>query len=392
MSVAEQGGWARRLDPSHTRMLTLVSFLAATVAILPSSRGVSAEDLQLTLPPVVFAIPGVESAIYYDNIVLTQSPDAYRFEVTCGLGAQQATRWAVTPVADARGDHAVTVRVTDADGKVLDTAKTILRIASPDAGQGSELRLLIVGDSLTHASAYPNELSRLFAQPGNPKLTMLGTHKPGGAAEGVAHEGYGGWTWQRFVNQYEPNPDGTYRKRSSPFVYLGDDGKPALDVTRYFAEECGGEPPDVVTFLLGINDCFSANPDDPQAIDARIDDVFKNADTLLAAFSKAAPEAKLAVCLTTPPNSRQEAFEANYQDRYTRWGWKRIQHHLVQRQLEHYSDREAERIFIVPTELNLDPVDGYPANNGVHPNETGYRQVAASIYAWLKAESLPRGR
>jgi lysophospholipase L1-like esterase len=154
-------------------------------------------------------------------------------------------------------------------------------------------------------------------------------------------------------------------------------------------DECGGDPPDVVTFLLGINDCFSSNPEDPQGIDSRIDEVFKNADALLAAFSQSAPEAKLAICLTTPPNARQEAFEANYKDRYTRWGWKRVQHRLVQRQIEHYADREGERIFLVPTELNLDPVGGYPTNNGVHPNETGYRQVAASIYAWLKAEAGP---
>ena len=363
----------------------------ACICSLLATLGV-ADELQLTLPPVIYAAADLESAIYFDNIVLTQSPDAYRFEVTCDLGNPEATCWTVTPAADSRGDHPVSVQVTDADGKVLDTANTILRVAAPDAGHEQGLRLLIVGDSLTHATAYPNELSRLFAQPGNPMLTMLGTHKPDRAAGGVAHEGYGGWTWQRFVNQYEPNPDGTYRKRSSPFVYLGADGKPSLDVPRYIAEECGGEPPDVVTFLLGINDCFSANPDDLRAIDSRIDDVFKHADTLLAAFSRAAPKAKLAICLTTPPNSRQEAFEANYQDRYTRWGWKRIQHRLVQRQIEHYPGRQAERIFIVPTELSLDPVDGYPTNNGVHPNEKGYRQIAASLYAWLKAEGVSRGR
>ena len=363
--------------------LACVCSLIATVA--------AAGELQLTLPPVIYAVPNLETAIYFDNIVLTLTPDAYRFEVSCDVGTQEATRWTVTPAVDARGEHAVTVRVKDADGAVLDTAKTVLRVTAPAADSAGELRLLVVGDSLTHASVYPNELSRLFSQPGNPKLTMLGTHKPGGAVDGVAHEGYGGWTWQRFVSHYEPEPDGTYRKRSSPFVYLGDEGKPALDVARYINEQCGGDPPDVVTFLLGINDCFGANPDDLAAIDARIDEVFRIADTLLASFSQAAPAAKLAICLTPPPNSRQEAFEANYQDRYTRWGWKRIQHRLVQRQLEHFGGREAEHVFVVPTELNLDPVDGYPANNGVHPNEQGYRQIAASIYAWLNAESVPNG-
>ena len=61
-----------------------------------------------------------------------------------------------------------------------------------------------------------------------------------------------------------------------------------------------------------------------------------------------------------------------------------MQHRLVQRQLEHFGKREKERIFIVPTELNLDPVDGYPDNNGVHPNGAGYKQIGDSIYAWLK--------
>ena len=39
----------------------------------------------------------------------------------------------------------------------------------------------------------------------------------------------------------------------------------------------------------------------------------------------------------------------------------------------------------MPTELNLDPVDGYPNNNGVHPNPAGYAQIGGRFYAWLKA-------
>jgi hypothetical protein len=38
----------------------------------------------------------------------------------------------------------------------------------------------------------------------------------------------------------------------------------------------------------------------------------------------------------------------------------------------------------MPTELNLDPVDGYPINHGVHPNAVGCAQIGTSFYAWLK--------
>ena len=112
--------------------------------------------------------------------------------------------------------------------------------------------------------------------------------------------------------------------------------------------------------------------------------MFVQAERLLLAFRKAAPKAALGVCLTTPPNARESGFEANYKGKYHRWGWKRIQHQIVERQLAQFSARQRDRIFAVPTNLNLDPVDGYPENNGVHPNESGYRQIGASMYAWLK--------
>jgi lysophospholipase L1-like esterase len=265
-----------------------------------------------------------------------------------------------------------------------------LRVAPRKAGEGRSLRLLIVGDSLTNATHYPNEMARLFRESGNPNWTMLGTHKPSNAKPGVAHEGYGGWKWDTFLTKWEPQPAGVAagplaKRSASPFLFADAEGKRKLDLPRYFKEHCDNEPPDVVTFLLGINDCFGAKPDDPAAMLKVIDAALDNADKLLAAFHAAAPNAVLAVGLTTPPNARESGFEANYKGRYHRWGWKRIQHRLVQRMMERLGGREKEGIHLVPTELNIDPVDGYPVDNGVHPNKEGYAQIGASFYAWMKA-------
>ena len=351
-------------------------------AVSPASAAEKTQSLQLTLPPMFYAVPGVEMSIYFDNIVLTETPEKYKFEVDCEIGTVDQNRWTVTPTDSNVGQYSLSVKVTDADGANLGTANTVLQVSKPDAGANRDTcRLLIIGDSLTNATTYSNEIARLLSTPGNPKWQMLGTHKPKSAAAGVAHEGYGGWTWQRFVSQYEPKPDGTNRKRSSPFVYLGKDGKPGLDLLRYFKEECNDQKPDYVIIMLGINDCFSAKQD---AIDEKIDGMFTQADILIKALQAAAPQAEVGICLTTPGNSRQEAFYANYKDRYSRWGWKKIQHRLVQRQIEKFKGRENENLFIIPTELNLDIVDGYPVNNGVHPNKVGYQQIGASIYAWLK--------
>lgn len=371
-------------------LVTAASAAETAKEAKPAKPAATAEelDLRLTLPPVIDAVAGLETRIVYDNIILSEEAGKYRFEVKCEpeLSGQSAEKrwWKAVPVPGDVGRHKLTVQVLDQAGKQLAQTSSVLNVVPADAGKGNPVRLLIVGDSLTHATIWPNELARLLSEPGNPQWTMLGTHRPSSAAEGVAHEGYGGWTWSRFVSQYEPNPDGTYRKRSSPFVYLGEDGKPALDLPRYFREECDGKKPDVVVFLLGINDCFGADPQDP---DPRIDGMLEHADTLLKAFRKEAPQALLGICVTPPGNSRESAFESNYNGRYPRWGWKRIQHRLVERQLALFGteDAAAKRLSLVPIELGVDPQDGYPDNNSVHPNATGYRRIATDVYAWLKA-------
>lgn len=369
------------------RLLPIAFVIFACCALVPA-RGAS--QLQLTLPPTWYAVPGVPMSLYYDNIVLTEKPGDFRFEVKCDIGTSEARRWTVTPTDKDVGTHLMDITIRDAQGKALEQGKIMLRIAPRNAGAERSLRLLIIGDSLTAATAYPNEIARLLSEPSNPKWTMLGTSKPTSAKPGVTHEGYGGWTWATFLTKWDPQPAGVTagplaRRSTSPFLFAGADGKGALDIPRYIQQECGGQPPDVVTFLLGINDCFGAKPDDSAAMDKTINATLDNAEKLLAAFHAAAPKAVLAVGLTTAPNSREEAFFANYKDKYHRWGWKRIQHRLVQRVMERLGNRQKENIHLVPTELNLDPVDGYPDNNGVHPNVTGYAQIGASFHAWMKA-------
>ncbi len=350
---------------------------------------------RLCVPPRCYAVVGQELRIYFDNVQSTPPIARERILITKfdlregaadapPFGTRTGRYWSLAPTAAQVGKHKLFVFAAAEDGTFNDVAETELCIAPADAGAGRDLNLLIVGDSLTHASLYPNDWSRLLSLPGNPKLTMLGTHKPAGAAPGVAHEGYGGWRWETFETRYEPKPDLAKRIHSSPFVFVGKDGKPGLDVPRYFAEKCDGRKPDVVTFLLGINDCFGAPANDPAALDRHIDGVFAHADRVLAAFHAAAPEADLAVCLTPPANSRDEAFKINYKDKYPGSGWRKIQARLVERQLAHFGGREAERIFVVPTELDIDVTTGYPDNNAVHPNPEGYGRLAASLQAWLK--------
>lgn len=364
-------------------LLLLVALQSAFAEDVAASK---ARPFRLTLPPTIYAVPDVDMSLYFENTVLVAEGQKVSFEVECSLGKVEPRRWTIKATSQEVGSVPLKLKVKDEAGKVVEAAETQVRVVPANAGHDKDITLLVVGDSLTHASAYPNEIARLLSLPSNPKWRMIGTHQPAGVAPGVVHEGYGGWTWAAFNTKFDPkNPEPGYRG-SSPFVFgVGEPPQAKLDVARYFTERTGGKTPNFITVMLGINDCFGFNPDDAAQLDARIDGVFKEADKLIAEFRRAAPEAQIGICLTTPGNSRDAAFYANYKDRYPRWGWRRIQHRLVEKQLTHFLKRDSERVFVIPTQLNLDVTDGYPENNGVHPNATGYQQIGATIYSWLKA-------
>jgi len=350
---------------------------------------------RLTLAPNLHAVAGSESNINLTNLIVTETPQSFRFEVDCPLGKLEGSRWNLAAETAHVGTYPFKVRLLDSSGHSIAVASSTLHVSPSNAGgTRPDCTVLVVGDSLTAANVYPDEIARLFTLPGNPTLRMLGTQtrKPAQSPrENVAYEGFGGWSWKGFLTRYdmgEPEPGKTNK---SPFVFPTETpAETKADLQRYFSERCGGRTPDIITVLLGINDCFRLKAAQPTAMDQGITEMLLNAETLIAEFRKAAPKATIGICLVPPPNDREGAFVANYKDQYPRWNWKQIQHRIVERQLKHFSAREKENIEIIPVGLNLDTWNGYPEANAVHPNETGYRQIAAEIYAWMKYQLARR--
>ena len=160
-------------------------------------------------------------------------------------------RWRFNPAEAEAGDYPLSVWLLDAEGEgeTLAEAQTIIRVCPRRAGEGRDVSLLIIGDSITQASVYPNELARLLARPGNPAWRLLGTHRPAGAAAGVVHEGYDGWTWGHFGRRWAPSREQEGALRSSPFMFSEGSGAPTLDVGRYLSAHGGGGRPVYVTVL-----------------------------------------------------------------------------------------------------------------------------------------------
>lgn len=356
---------------------------------------------KLVLPEVIYAVPGVESNIYFENVYSCINPDNFAFDVDCPKGSNYRERWSFIPEAKDVGTYPLTITVIGENGAVA-KGETKVVVTPADAGKGKNISILMVGDSLTNATIYPARLHKLMKGEGNPTLKMIGSHCGGGKTPepgGVAHEGYGGWTWAAFLNRYEDDSKLTdpvkkfYAK--SKFLTVKD-GKPVFDMQQYVDKYNGGKMPDFITVQLGVNDIFAATDANRQTL---IEDIEKNMDLLLAAFRKAAPDAVIGVGLVTL-GAGQDAFAANYKNGQTALQYKKNVFALNQRMLEKFRNHPDKKMFLIPTTVNLDcrnnfPVKSEPVNagnsanatrqcNGVHPAPAGYNQMGDTFYAWLK--------
>lgn len=380
--------WIRRPErpQARSRQRPHTPLAVAFIQILESRVCLSAVTPQLVVPPTVYSVVGEPTTVLFENLVPTLTTAGLRFEVICDIGVATGSAWTVTPQMADVGDHVWQISLWQGD-TLVDSQSNVIRV-SANAGSGRPYNLLLVGDSLTHYSIYPSELANQFAAEGR-DVTLLGTHHPTDSAPNVFHEGYGGWTWNKFLTHYEPKPDPAVNKRSSPFVFL-ENGGATLNVSRYWQESLGGTKPDFVTFMLGINDCISLDASRPDQVNQQIDSVLTSAESLISAFRAALPETEIGICLTPPPNARESAFTQNYNGRYIRENWKPVQHRLVERMIDRFEARERDNVFVIPTGLNMSPEDSYAADNAVHPNQRGYGEIAATIRSWLLTRMQPQ--
>jgi len=188
---------------------------------LPAAVPAADEDLAPKLPPDIYAVVGQPLGIYYDNLVLCRQPELYRFNtVTCALGEAGELAWSVTPTAAQIATIPSRSRSPTRPGP--STAKPTPR--STSRRQTPARAPLHAADRRRQpdqCQPVPHRVEQAADGRGWPAVDDVGHQPRGGPESPVGHEGYGGWTWARFVSHYEPAPDGTTKKMSSPFVVPG---------------------------------------------------------------------------------------------------------------------------------------------------------------------------
>jgi lysophospholipase L1-like esterase len=307
------------------------------------------EDPRIAVPPYLYGISNTALEVYFDNLSVTLDYTDYVWAVT-GAGSVGATKWTYTP--GAVGDTSLTFQMSQAG--YLDSGSTTLRVTD---GTIAATKVVLVGDSLTDNAVYPDALAALVGG----SVTFLGTKTTAG---GTKHDGESGKYWCWFAQD-----------AASPMTSAAN----TIDIAAYVTAI--GATPDVIVWQLGINSVYTATL--AQA-ESTITTELGCAATLIAAWQAAYPAAIHGISITTPGNAANQPYYDTYSypvnDVYY---WRQKNHRVVERLIETYSASEGSGIYLIPANLSIDRVNGYPSDNAVHPNNTGYEQIATVVKAWL---------
>jgi hypothetical protein len=236
-------------------------------------------------------------------------------------------------------------------GVAGDTYAVNLRTSDP-GDSATPIVALLVGDSLTADGRYPEQVQVRTAG----VVTLVGLE---GNQDAGPHEGHGGWSAANFYNQSQ-----------SPFTVGAD-----LDLPAYIASL--DAPPDVVVWLLGTNRVFHAA--DAAAATVVINDEVNLLRHLVLGWPG---DVAHGVALTLPGNSSHAAFSSP-----SRNDWRRRNDEYKRALAAALGGREAEKIYILPTNTSVNPATAYADN--LHPTNDyeSLGDTVANFLIWY-AQSL----
>ena len=379
--------------------------------------------LKMALPEVIYAVPGIESNLYYENVIDSATPKAYAVEVKSPKGTFGESRWFWTPQkADAGKSFDLEVRLFNDYGMVL-SGKTRVVVAKEPADYKKKFTLSLLAASGVNCG-YPAHLLKVMREAGFVNYTPIGSHSGGGrpiVPGGVAHDGYGGFSWGSFLERWlytaEELPQAqneaereqmkafgvrnlpksqAYRLRS-PLLKIVN-GKKVLDIPAWLKKINQGKAPDFIVIQLGGNDMFGAME---HTMDASREKAIKNARTLLTALRKHAPDTVIGVA-TSLCGCGQDGFAANYKSFQSKYQFRRNIQSYNRGLAALLKELKDPKIKLIPLHQSIDPEGSYiqrsyPVHarstkkvlrdsNALHAGSAGGAQLGDAIYCWLRKE------
>lgn len=404
-----------------------------------------------------------EVNLYLDNIVAGAAAD-YAWDMTGSYGELQDERWTLRPdEAVASSNLTINVRDRETQ-TLRGSAGTALQVADYPPAVAKNWTVLVIGDSLVAGGEITQTLLDLAGEASsNTTVSLIGTrgtvpnlHEGRGGYRIDDFAGTGrvfrsftvtGVTIPPLINSssvtythngrtYTPQ-DVILDGSGNGEIIFSDDGAGSApdasgtltkvgagagDATITFTAtaEVPGSPfwnsvsggldfagyltdhsfaaPDWVFISLGINSVASLKSD--AAVESQFGSDAVDLEALIANITAADAGIKVALCITTPGVASQDGAGAAYGLSISAARYKRNILLYGQALVEQFDDRTAERIWLVGTNVGLDPVHGFDrpledanarsseqvprATNLVHPGLSGKQQMADVIYAAMQ--------
>ena len=336
------------------------------------------ENPRLNLPANIYATQGVELNIYFDSIVFPcdkglNSPANYKVEAICSIGKSDEKRFYINPILSDVGVYTLTFNVYSLSGELLenqDVNLSVMGIQSITAG----LNALFLGDSLTDWGDFPQNF-----RDNEPVNTPIFWGTQGTSPNN--HEGHGGWSTTTFLT------DGV-----SPLMNNG-----VLDISNYRSVLGLTSNFDFVSFMLGVNDCFT-----DELSDTEINQIVNNYKLILDSFITDSPDARLFVQLPTIDSNTSDGWADNYgavssKVEYQKNIWKLRELMLNEFDSQNYNDN----VLLGYAGITVDRYYGYPFtsqsvsnrittqierhSNAVHPSDEGFSQLGDGMFSMISS-------
>ena len=371
---------AFRLEKA-TPVESAAALTAVSARVTTLEGSVNTVGPRITITNTINALVGIELSLQYDALVLgwdkgLSSPVGWNVEIHCAKGRSYERQWSYTPESGDIGSTSLTIKVYNVQ-KALVQSKVVTLVTAAATGLGSAKNILDDGDSLTAANTKTTTIRSNFVAIGGTTPTFWGSQ---GSAPNK-HEGRGGWSVLTFVSS------------GSPFYNAG-----GLDIANYRNTlGMGSAKFDLVNIQLGVNDSFGS-----ALLPAGAATIITNLKSLLAAFLADNAATKIVVQLPTISGNTKGGWAANYAADY----YKEIY------MLNIWTIREAilsnfdsaayhANVSVGIAGLVIDRYYGYARSartisarysdteeahtNALHPQSSGYQQMADGIFPQLLA-------
>ena len=295
-------------------------------------------DPDLWLPDTIFMALGNTIELYNNNVAFVRHNDntlSFVWSFTKGASDSEKYYW----TTDQTGNFGVRV-ICKYNGLPVDTASTVVKVV--DKIVLEDKNLLSVGNSLTEGG-YKYQIPQILNDLDfniNPIGTRGTTYK---------HEGYLGWRFRTFLTDL------------SPFYF---DNR--INFKKYL--ETNNLPnPDIIRISLGINDSFGTVP---------IDTIFKHASRLIDTLRNGYYNSLIIIALPTSCEGTGTGWTASYGDLTNYEPYQLRLRSLWKKLYNAYSyGKYYPNIQVSFDGLFIDRVNGYPSDNGLHPNALGHSQL-----------------